>query len=57
MKRKLKVYEQSNSYKKYESVPTIILKGKYLNEFNFYPNSKIQVELQKDKIIITKIDN
>lgn len=56
MKRKLKVYKQNNSYN-YESVPTIILKGNYLNEFNFYPNSKIQVELEKNKIIITKIDN
>ena len=55
MKRKLKVYKQYNSNNK--EVPTIILKGNYLNEFNFYSNSKIQVELQKDKIIITKIDN
>lgn len=55
MKRKLKVYKQYNSTNK--EVPAIILKGNYLNEFNFYPNSNIQVELKENQIIITKLED
>lgn len=52
--RKIKVNESSGY--KYKSVPQILLKGKYLNQFGFPIDTKVSVTLSQDQIIITPLD-
>ena len=49
--RRLKVYGQSNGYN-YQNVPTIVLKGKWLEAAGFHIGSEIMVEYEKGKIIV-----
>lgn len=48
--RKLKVYQQSSGD---EYVPTIMLKGKWLETYCFSPGSFIAVECENGKLTIT----
>lgn len=50
--RKLKVYGQSGY--NYQDIPTIILKGKWLREAGFGIGDGVTVELNDEKIIVTK---
>lgn len=52
--RKLKIYSQSMSGGNYTSVPTILLKGKWLEEANFHIGEYVSVEINGDKILLTK---
>lgn len=54
-KRRLKVYGQSNGYN-YQNVPTIILKGKWLEEVGFDIGSDLMVECEDGKLIINTVD-
>lgn len=54
MSRKLKVYEQSMSGSSYTPVPTIILKGKWLEEAGFKSGQYVEVICDGDKITLTK---
>lgn len=49
--RRLKVYGQSNGYN-YQNVPTIVLKGKWLEAAGFDIGSEIMVECEKGKITV-----
>lgn len=53
MERKIKV--NSTSGYKYKSVPTLMLKGDYLNTFGFTIDTKVSVKLEPERIIITPI--
>ncbi len=53
-KRKLKIYAQSMGGGNYTSVPTILLKGKWLEEAGFQMGEYVVVEVQGDKITLTK---
>lgn len=55
MSRKLKIYEQSMGGGSYTSVPTIILKGKWLKEAGFISGEYVEVVYDGDKITLTKI--
>ena len=48
--RKLKVYRQSSGD---EYVPTIMLKGKWLETYGFGPGSCIAVDCENEKLTIT----
>ena len=50
--RKLKVYNQSRG--NYSNIPTIILKGHWLNEFGFIIGNTVIVKCDKNKITIIK---
>ena len=52
--RRLKVYGQSNGYN-YKDVPTIVLKGKWLEEAGFNIGDNISVNNENEKIIISRI--
>lgn len=52
--RKLKIYAQSMGGGNYTSVPTILLKGKWLEEAEFQMGEYVGVEVQRDKITLTK---
>ena len=52
MERKIKVNATSDNY--YRPVPTLQLKGKYLNQFGFSIDTKVSVILSQGKIIIKK---
>ena len=54
MNRKLKVYEQSMGGGNYTQVPTILLKGKWLEEAGFKAGEYVEVVCDGDKIILTK---
>ena len=49
--RKLKVVEQTGY--KYKPIPTITLKGHWLNEFGFESGSPVVVKCEKGKLMIT----
>lgn len=49
-RRKLKVYEAND--KNYVSIPAIILKGKWLKQYDFDMNMPISVICDKGKLII-----
>ena len=51
MARKLKVYYSSSNY---EEVPTIILKGKWLEKAGFNIGDYVEVECDGDKITLVK---
>ena len=53
--RRLKVYGQSNGYN-YQSVPTIVLKGKWLEAAGFNIKDQLQVIVEKDKILVQKVE-
>ena len=53
MERKIKV-NASSSFE-YKRVPTLMLKGKYLNDFGFPIDTKVSVKLEPEQIIITPI--
>ena len=52
--RKLKIYSQSMGGGNYTSVPTILLKGKWLEEAGFQMGEYVAVEVEGDKITLTK---
>ena len=52
--RKLKIYEQSMGGGNYTSVPTILLKGKWLEEVRFKMGEYVAVKVEGDKITLTK---
>lgn len=53
MERKIKV--NATSGYKYKDVPTLMLKGAYLNAFGFGIDTKVSVNLENEQIIITPI--
>ena len=53
--RRLKVYGQSNGYN-YQSVPTIVLKGKWLEAAGFKVGSDILVEYENGRLTISAED-
>lgn len=54
MNRKLKVYEQSMGGGNYTPVPTILLKGKWLEEAGFKSGEYVEVVVEGNKITLTK---
>ena len=54
MKRKLKIYEQSMGGGNYTQVPAILIKGKWLEERVFKCGEYVEVEVEGDKITLTK---
>lgn len=52
--RRLKVYGQSNGYN-YQDVPTIVLKGKWLETAGFKIQDRLQIVVEQEKIIIKKV--
>lgn len=54
-KRRLKVYGQSNGYN-YQDVPTIVLKGKWLENAGFSIEDQIQVIVEYGKILVQKVE-
>lgn len=54
MSRKLKIYEQSMGCGNYSQVPTILLKGKWLEEAGFKCGEYVEVVCEGDKITLTK---
>lgn len=53
MERKIKV--NATSGYRYKDVPTLMLKGEYLNAFGFPIDTKVSVKLEQERIIITPI--
>jgi len=53
LERKIKV--NATSGYQYKSVPTLMLKGDYLNSFGFSIDTKVSVLLENERIIITPI--
>lgn len=54
MKRKLKIYEQSMGGGNYTQVPAILIKGKWLEERGFKCGEYVEVEVEGNKITLTK---
>ena len=54
MNRKLKIYEQSMGGGNYTPVPTILLKGKWLEQSGFKPGEYVEVVVEGDKITLSK---
>lgn len=54
MKRKLKIYEQSMGGGNYTQVPTLLLKGKWLEEVGFQAGEYVEVNIENEVITITK---
>lgn len=52
--RKLKIYNQSMGGGNYTSVPTILLKGKWLEEAGFNMGEYVAVEIEENRIILSK---
>ena len=50
--RKMKVYEQSGY--NYQNTPTIVLKGKWLQELGFSMGDKVSVKCEDGRLTITK---
>ncbi len=53
--RRLKVYGQSNGYN-YQDVPTIVLKGKWLEAAGFKIQDQVQVIVEQDRMVIKKVE-
>ena len=51
--RKLKVYNQSRNG--YSNIPTILLKGHWLKEFNFNINDNVIIVCKENEIVIKKL--
>ena len=54
MNRKLKIYEQSMGGGNYTPMPTILLKGKWLEQSGFKPGEYVEVVVEGDKITLSK---
>ena len=54
LKRKLKIYEQSMGGGNYTQVPTILLKGKWLEEAGFSSGEYVEVTCEGDLLTLTK---
>lgn len=54
MKRKLKIYEQSMGGGNYTQVPTLLLKGKWLEEVGFKAGEYVEVNVENEVITIKK---
>ncbi len=54
MKRKLKIYEQSMGGGNYTQVPTLLLKGKWLEEVGFKAGDYVEVNIENEVITIKK---
>lgn len=52
--REMKVYEQSGY--NYQNTPTIVLKGKWLQELGFSMGEKVSVKCEDGRLTITKAD-
>lgn len=52
--REMKVYEQSGY--NYQNTPTIVLKGKWLQELGFTMGDKVSVKCEDGRLTITKAD-
>lgn len=52
--RKIKVYEQSGY--NYQNTPTIVLKGKWLEELGFSMGDKVMVKCEDGRLTLTKAD-
>jgi len=52
--REMKVYEQSGY--KYQNTPTIVLKGKWLQELGFTMGENIVVKCEDGKLTIVKAE-
>jgi len=50
--RRLKVYGQSNGYN-YQDVPTIVLKGKWLEAAGFDIGDRVTLECENGRLVIT----
>ncbi len=50
--REMKVYEQSGY--NYQNTPTIVLKGKWLQELGFSMGDKVSVKCEDGRLTITK---
>lgn len=53
--RRLKVYGQSNGYN-YQDVPTIVLKGKWLEAAGFDIGTDLLVECDEGKLTVCAVD-
>ena len=53
MERRLKI--NGTSGYKYQEVPTLQIKGKYLEQFGFPIGTKVVVNLENNKIVITPL--
>lgn len=53
--RRLKVYGQSNGYN-YKDVPTIILKGKWLEAAGFDIGDRVILECENGRLVISRED-
>lgn len=51
---KVKIYSQSMGGGNYTQVPTILLKGKWLEEAGFQCGEYVEVKVEGDKISLTK---
>ena len=54
MSRKHKIYEHSMGGGNYTPVPTILLKGKWLEQSGFKPGEYVEVVVEGDKITLSK---
>lgn len=52
--RKLKIYDQSMGGGNYTYAPTILLKGKWLEEAGLHIGEYVSVEINGGKILLTK---
>lgn len=52
--RKLKIYSQSMGGGNYTSVPTILLKGKWLEEAGFNMGEYVAIDIEGNRIILSK---
>ena len=52
--RKLKIYNQSMGGGNYTSVPTILLKGKWLEEAGFNMGEYVAIDIEGNRIILSK---
>ncbi len=54
MNRRLKIYEQSMGSRNYTQVPTLLLKGKWLEEVGFKVGDYVEVNIENEVITIIK---
>lgn len=56
-KRKIKIQPRF-ILRKYDKtvVPEILLKGKWLSEMGFLPGQEVKIELEENKLVITRLD-
>jgi antitoxin component of MazEF toxin-antitoxin module len=54
LKRKLKIYEQSMGGGNYTPVPTLLLKGKWLEEVGFKAGEYVEINVENEVITIKK---